>query len=189
MATYAIVNENNEVLNLIKLADDMCEDENGNEVPEKVRAAELDILGPGATQRFIKTSINNNGKGTCARPGDVWDEDLEMFIEPKPANRDEYVLSADGTWDPPESTKPTLTDFQSENGFSYYYSQPTHQWILKYDREDETKPTLTAEEEAAGKVYVWDMDDYVEGDISSGYTLVTAPVEETSEEDPVEETE
>ena len=44
MATYAIVNEDNEVLNVLKLADEQCEDENGNEVAEKVAAAKNDIV-------------------------------------------------------------------------------------------------------------------------------------------------
>ena len=58
---------------------------------------------------------------------------------------------------------------------------------MQYDRVEETKPALTEEEEAAGKVYVWNMDDYVEGDISSGYSLLTRPAEETEEETPAEE--
>ena len=45
MATYTIVNEDNEVLNVLKLSDEQCEDENGNEVAEKVTAAKNDILG------------------------------------------------------------------------------------------------------------------------------------------------
>ena len=30
--------------------------------------------------RLIKTSINNNGSGTCARIGDVWNEELKCSL-------------------------------------------------------------------------------------------------------------
>ena len=49
---------------------------------------------------------------------------------------------------------------------------------------DSHVPTLTDEEVAANKVYKWEADNYVEGDISTGWVLVDGPppVEETPEE-------
>ena len=189
MATYAIVNEDNEVLNVLKLADEQCEDENGNEVAEKVAAAKNDILGAESPMRLIKTSINNNGSGTCARIGDVWNEEHQMFVEPQPADRPTYVLNTtEGTWGPDESTKPALTDYQQSQGMVYHHDLGTDTWELCLEADENQVPTLTEEEVAANKVYVWEQERYVEGDISTGWVLVDGPPEEeTPEEETPEE--
>ena len=185
MATYAIVNEDNEVLNVLKLADEQCEDENGNEVAEKVTAAKNDILGAESPMRLIKTSIHSNGRGTCARVGDVWNEEHQMFVEPQPADRPNYVLdTTEGTWGPDTSNRPALTAYQQSVGMVYYHNLATNEWDLEIEDGDSHVPTLTDEEVAANKVYKWEVDNYVEGDISTGWVLVDGPppVEETPEE-------
>ena len=185
MATYAIVNDQNEVLNVIKIADDLCEDENGNEVHEKVCCMRDEICGCDSPQRLIKTSINNNMRGTCARIGDVWNEELEMFVEPKPVDRPTYVLDpVEGTWGPDTSTRPALTAYQeSIGGFSYFYNQPREEWVLRFDNSAEHAPELTQEQIDAGQHYAFLIENYVEGDISTGYVLMDPPPEE--EEEPV----
>ena len=70
--------------------------------------------------RLIKTSIHSNGSGTCARIGDVWNEEHQMFVEPQPVNRPLYVLdTTEGTWGPDTSNRPALTDYQQSVGMKY----------------------------------------------------------------------
>ena len=186
MATYAIVNEDNEVINVLKLADEQCEDENGNEVAEKVTAAKNDILGAESPMRLIKTSIHSNGRGTCARVGDVWNEEHQMFIEPQPEERPNYVLdTTEGTWGPDTSNRPALTDYQQSVGMTYYHNLGTNEWELGLGNGDISSPDLTEEEVAANKVYKWELSNYVEGDVNAGWVLVDGPppVEETSSEE------
>ena len=111
-----------------------------------------------------------------------------MFVEPQPVNRPNYVLNTtEGTWGPDESNKPALTDYQQSQGMAYHHDLGTDTWELCLDLTDESQiPTLTEEEVAANKVYVWERERYVEGDISTGWVLVDGP---PPEEEPVEETE
>ncbi len=175
MATYAVVNEENIVINVIKIADEDVEDSNGNEIPDKVLEKKNELLGEEFNARLIKTSYNNNSnRGLYVGIGFTYSDELDLFIRPK--DIDYFVLDEKtGTWIPPQP-EPERTQYQIDNDIVYRWDDTKYQngqipWELDYSGVD-YPPQPTDEEKERGCIYSWDHESYVEGDVLSGFVLI-----------------
>jgi len=116
MAHYAILDEDNIVTNVVAVANDKIEDENGNEVEQKgidhlktvfqdenLKAVQCSIWtrnGKRVEMNLHKPAFRNNYP--CV--GATWDPATEKFVMPKPY--DSWVLDDSQNWIPPVA-KPT----------------------------------------------------------------------------------
>lgn len=177
MATYAVVSsQDNTVINVIKLADDdICDHETGEDCPDKLCCKKDEIYGCDCDHRFIKTSFNRSLPGKYAEIGDIYMEDIGMFIKPKPYEY--FVLDEqEGVWIPPEP-KPERTQYQIDNSIDYRWEDQLYQngesgWVLCCFPEDVNPPLenpLGENGEPLDGFYFWNPDTYVEGDILSGF--------------------
>jgi hypothetical protein len=80
MAHFAELNENNEVIYVAYMDNEIITDENGNEV-EKLGIQHLHYHH-GSHRRWVRTSYRGNFRGKYAGLNDVYDEDLDIFINP-----------------------------------------------------------------------------------------------------------
>jgi hypothetical protein len=78
MAHYAELNENNEVIYVAFVDNETITDENGDEVEQ----LGIDHLHKhhGHNRRWVRTSYRGNFRGKYAGLGDIYDEDLDVFI-------------------------------------------------------------------------------------------------------------
>ena len=179
MANYAVVDENNKVINVVVISDFQCEDENGNEVHEKVCCMKDQICGCDSTHKLIKTSYNGNIRGKYAGVGDEWNEELQKFISPSP--RPYFVYNSEtNSWDHP-IPKPERTQFQIDNQLDYFWSEHLYYrdsfpWRLDYGGDYPENP------EGRLGYYSWDSENYVEGDLESGFLFNDAGPEVNEEE-------
>lgn len=171
MAHYAVVNEENKVINVIRFHDHDCEDLDGNEICDKVDKIRDDLYGTDWTGKLIKTSFHGNIHGKYAAVGDTWSEEHNRFIPKQP--EDYYTLDTNTfTWVPPG--KPTRTQYEIDNhidyrwhDFKYNTGSPAEDcWFMIYTG---TFPDVP--EGQSGR-YVWNRNDYVEGDVSTGFMFV-----------------
>ena len=96
MATFAEIDENNIVINIIKVRDEDCFDENGIET-ESIGVAYCHSLFGG---RWKKTSVNANFRKNYAVIGGKYDSVRDAFIEPKPLAS--WILDEETCkWKPP----------------------------------------------------------------------------------------
>jgi hypothetical protein len=98
MAHFAQLNEDNIVINVVKVIDDIITDENGVE-SEQLGINYLKSIIPGSF-KWVKTSYNDNIRVRYAQIGGHYNEKLDAFFFPKPypswiINETEYG------WDPP----------------------------------------------------------------------------------------
>lgn len=170
MANYAIVDENNKVISVVVISDFQCEDENGNEVHEKVCCMKDQICGCNSTHRLIKTSYNGNIRGKYAGVGDEWNEELQRFISPSP--RPYFIYNSEtNSWDHPVP-KPERTQFEIENYIDYNWSEyhylntSNSPWIKVYRGNFPNNP-----EGRIGR-YTFNWETYVDGDLESGFEFV-----------------
>jgi hypothetical protein len=190
MATYAVVSsQDNTVINVIKLSDDdICDHETGEDCPHKVCCKKDEIYGHDCDHKFIKTSFNRNLLGKYAAVGDIYLEDIEMFVEPKPY--DHFILDKqNGIWIPSEP-KPTRTQYQIDNMIDYGWNEQLYQsgesgWLLCCFPGDINPPLqnpLGEDGEPLDGSYFWNSEKYIEGDVLSGFVFI----ENNLPEDPVE---
>ena len=135
MAHYAELNENNEVIYIAYMDNEIIADENGNEVEEL--GIEHLHKHHGLERIWLRTSYRGNFRGKYAEIGDVYSEDLDIFVSPQPYPS--WILDeTSGYWNPPVS-RPELTEEQIENDKYYYWDEDDYQitnngWILtSYD--------------------------------------------------------
>jgi hypothetical protein len=120
MAHFAELNENNEVIYVAYMDNEIITDENGNEV-EELGIQHLHTHH-GSHRRWIRTSYGGNFRGKAAGEGDIYREDLDLFICPQPYPS--WVLNEDTRqWEAPVS-KP-------ENYFSddYEWIEESQSWF------------------------------------------------------------
>lgn len=93
MAHFAEINDSNEVLRVIVVADEDTADAEGNEVDSIGEAFCNDLLGG----TWKRTSYNDNYRVRYAGPGYIFDADRDAFITPCPDDGKEYYLDEDTT--------------------------------------------------------------------------------------------
>lgn len=109
MANWAKLDENNIVTNVIVWDNN---DPNGDDGEQMIH----EIFGG----RWVQTSYNRNFRNNFASVGFTYNEDLDVFIPPKPAN--DWVQTKDGLgWEPPIS-KP-------DDGELYVWDMDNSKWI------------------------------------------------------------
>lgn len=180
MATYAVVSsQDNTVINVIKLPDDDILDPiTGEDCPHKVCCKKDEIYGSECSHKFVKTSFNRNLPGKYAEVGDVYHENIGMFVKPKPYEH--FILDEEnGMWIPSEP-KPSRTQYQIDNLIDYRWDENLYQsgnsgWVLYCHPLDVTPPLEIPLDENGNPlngVYQWNNDKYIEGDVLSGFDFV-----------------
>ena len=150
MASYALVNIENKVLEVIVLSnEEIINPETGEDDPVKVEAKKREIYGS-FNAKLVKTSYNNNLNGRFAQIGWTYDDDMNIFIPPKPEGCDEFIFDQNtGIWEPP-TQPPDLTEEEIDLGLFYIwnsgsYSDEPHDWVLDL-KPDYQFPELTEEQ-------------------------------------------
>lgn len=106
MAHFAELDENNVVIKIHYVNNECILDENGECCDELGHNICCDVCGH---DRFVQASINSNIRGRFPKVGDVYDENLDVFILPKPQIESWILDETTGEWIPPDP-KPELTD-------------------------------------------------------------------------------
>jgi len=119
MAHYAELNENNEVIYVAYMDNEIITDENGNEV-EELGIQHLHTHH-GSDRRWVRTSYRSNFRKRYAAIGDIYREDIDMFIAPQPYPS--WTLNkTTGDWEAPVP-KPDEENF-------YEWNEETQSWDL-----------------------------------------------------------
>jgi len=132
MAHFAQLDENNVVLNVVVIANEDCQDENGNE-SEAVGIAFCKQLW-GEDTNWIQTSYNGTFRKMMASIGGVYDADLDGFIAEAPYPSWTFNTT-EWKYEPPYPM-PEYTDDQDPLFFMYIWDEDLHQsdstqgWVL-----------------------------------------------------------
>lgn len=149
MAHFAQLDENNVVINVVKVADYVIVDENGNESEQLGIDYLKSIIGG---YKWVQTSYNNNIRHQYAAIGGVYHEDLDVFFPRKPYNSwimDETVFDWVAPVSKPEE-KPGFTIRWDDENVEWVYDElppPPPPVELEADLSTETV-TATVEESA-----------------------------------------
>ncbi len=139
MAHFALVDQNNIVVNVSKISNDVMLDSDGNESEQLGIDFLNKITPPPQNARWIQTSYNSSFRGNYAGIGMKYYEEYDMFLYDKPY---ESWILIDAKWEPPiERPEPNL-----ELGYAHHYDwdEDNIQWQLV--RDPEVKPIELPEE-------------------------------------------
>jgi hypothetical protein len=126
MAHYARVNSQNIVTYVTPIPNEMITDENGVEHEDWALDHLYDTIPDSVSDRWIKTSYNNNFRKNYAGIGFIWNEELDAFISPKPF--DSWILNEDTcVWEAPIP----MPEIQ-EGGPDYYWNEELGNWVPNY---------------------------------------------------------
>jgi hypothetical protein len=160
MAHFAQLNENNEVINVVRVSDHVLLDENGDE-SEQLGIDYLKSITPG-NYKWVQTSYNNSIRVRYASIGGIYHEGLDAFLfkklypswvlneqeyewtapVPKPEDMEGYRLEWNEntlSWDYIELPAPMPTEPAPE-GFHYVYNQETNTWDIAENAPMPTEP-------------------------------------------------
>ena len=139
MAHFALLDDDNVVLNVLYVDNSIILDGDGNESEALGIAQCREGLGdPNA--RLVRTSYNHSIRRHYAGIGYKYDETRDAFLMPKPYPS--WVLNETSyTWGPPKP-EPELTEEQLEVGSYYEWKEKTKSW----DFVDMTPPEPPEEE-------------------------------------------
>ena len=133
MAHFAQLDENNVVIRIIVVDNSDTSDSNGVE-NESIGVDFCKNLF-GSNTNWRQTSYNNNIRLRYAGIGYVYDEELDVFIPPKPF--DSWVLDKESAiWESPIGPAPELTEAEIEARSFYHWDEEAYQldnsngWIL-----------------------------------------------------------
>lgn len=122
MAHYAEINENNEVIYVAYMDNEIITDENGNEI-EQLGIDHLHYHH-GSNRKWVRTSYSGNFRNKYAGIGNIYREDLDIFITPSPYSS--WILNeSTGEWQPP-IPKPELTQEQIDNNQYYEWNEENY---------------------------------------------------------------
>lgn len=122
MSHYARINQNNIVTYVTPIPNEMITDENGVEHEEKALEHLYSTIPDSVNDRWIQTSYNNNFRNKFAGIGDIWMEDLDIFISPKPY--ESWIFNQETlTWESP-IPMPKIV----ENGPDYVWDEDIVNW-------------------------------------------------------------
>jgi len=96
MAHFALLDDNNTVVQTIVISNDDILDENGDEQESIGIALCEKLVGPG---RWIQTSYNNNFRHRYADAGHLYVEERDVFVFPQPWPS--WSLDENNLWQPP----------------------------------------------------------------------------------------
>ena len=141
MAHFALLNDDNVVLNVLYVDNNIMLDADGNESEALGIAQCLEGLGkPNA--RLIKTSYSAGIRRRFAGIGYTYDEENDVFLTPKPWPS--WVLNTTNyEWESPAGNAPELTEEQRNVGSFYEWNEETTSW----DFIDMTPPAEETESE------------------------------------------
>ena len=134
MAHFAQLNSDNIVINVIKLSNEQCQDENGNE-SEVVGRAICESHRPGT---YVQTSYNGNIRGQYAGIGMYYHAEHDIFIGRCPRGREGYVYNTTTEmWEPP------TPEPEHREGVTVRWNSETTQWdeIVQLKGEKEENET------------------------------------------------
>lgn len=128
MANFAQLNEKNEVIRIISISDEDCQNKNGIEVEE---------IGIDFCKRLVgedtiwkQVSINARIRGRYPIVGCVYDEILDAFISPRP-EFDSWVFDKNTlNWESPIGPAPELTEKEILDGAFYTWNENNHTWNI-----------------------------------------------------------
>jgi len=137
MANFAQLDENNNVINVCKVADEDCFNLEGCECEDTAIKFLKEIFGQDTIWK--QTSYSGKIRGRLASIGDYYDENLDVFLHPKPYPS--WVLSDDYRWISPLGEIPIAADdeipegkFRIECGYVWdedlYQSDNTKGWVF-----------------------------------------------------------
>ena len=119
MAHFAQIDDNNVVLNVLVIADEDCQDSDGNE-SEAVGVAFCQAL-VGADTNWKQTSYNNNMRTRYAVIGGTYNPTLDAFVNPQPYAS--WTLNnTTKDWEPP-------TPDPSDETSLYRWDEDTLSWV------------------------------------------------------------
>jgi hypothetical protein len=119
MAHFAQLNENNEVLQIIVIANEELLNEAG--VEEEIRGIEWCHRAYGQDTKWVQTSYNANKRKNYACVGGVYDAARDAFIGAQPYPS--WVLDeASCVWHAPTPVPP--------DGKPYYWDEAQQVWVL-----------------------------------------------------------
>lgn len=119
MAHFAHLNSDNIVINIIKLDNSQCLDENGNE-SEAVGIEACEFHFPG---KYVQTSYNGNTRGGYAGIGMYYHEEHDIFCKPCPKRFKGYIYNTTtGSWEPP------TPEPEHREGIRVLWNPETEQW-------------------------------------------------------------
>lgn len=127
MAHFAELNQNNEVLRVIVVANEDTSDQNGVE-DETIGVAFCKKLF-GSNTMWKQTSYNGNFRKRYAGIGYSYNEELDAFIPPKPYPS--WVLNEEtAEWEAPIPA-PELTQEEIDSLSFYRWDEDSQSWILE----------------------------------------------------------
>lgn len=131
MAHFAQLDQNNIVIGVYPIADSNCLDSNGNESEEVgINYCQhfFEVLY-GPNTKWKQTSYNRKIRKNYAGIGYSYNEELDVFIPPKPYPS--WILNVEiCDWEPP-ILQPELTEEQRKSGNYYDWNEETQEWKLK----------------------------------------------------------
>jgi hypothetical protein len=167
MAHFALVDQNNYVIEVCKVSNDVLVNENGEET-EEFGIQFLNTVTPiEENRRWIQTSYNSSFRGNYAGIGMKYDEELDMFVTEKPY---ESWIIVDGKWEPPiERLEPNM-----DLGYAHHYDWDESTVSWKLIRDPEIKPI-----EPPNEGYYWILPegeyDWVQSEIPPAPDYPPAP--------------
>lgn len=117
MAHFAKVNDDNIVLDIIRINDEDC---GGGSFPEAEKIGQEFISSLGISGRWIQTSYNNSFRKKYAQMGYSYLPDKDVFVEPQPFPS--WQLNSDSEWVAPVQ-KP-------EDGNHYLWNESDKSWHI-----------------------------------------------------------
>ncbi len=114
MAHFAQLNDDNQVTQVIVVANEDTADEDGNEV-EAIGIAFCENLLGGT---WVQTSYNDNIRKQFAGIGDTYDADLDIFMKPQPYPS--WSLDDNHDWQPPTPMP---------DGKLWYWDEDSLSWL------------------------------------------------------------
>ena len=140
MAHFAQINENNIVIWVVSVSNEEITDENGTESEDKGINLLKSIVGEDT--KWVQTSYNSNFRRQYASAGGIYDPTSDVFIDPKPAGVESFVL-VDGKWYPPipAPEKYTEENWPEENGeyteaHAFYWNEESLSWKIMIHRPE-----------------------------------------------------
>lgn len=127
MAHFAVVNSENNVLEVIVISNDEILDENGNESEALGRAkcAEIRSGDDHLGTQYIQCSRTNRIRGRFAAKGFVYDPESDIFHPKKPPG--EWVLNSNYAWEKPG--RPEQTQQMTDDNVYSTWQEGTG-WVL-----------------------------------------------------------
>lgn len=142
MAHFAELDENNNVLRVIVVANENVTDLEGNENEQMGIDFCKGLFGE--TTIWKQTSYNENFRKNYAGDGYRYDESLDAFVGPKPS--ESWSLNTEtARWESPLE-EPTLTQEQIDDGCVYRWDEDMYQadnttgWVLHDRRQPTPRP-------------------------------------------------